>query len=622
MGAALAVAGSAVVVAGLMKVYEALKLITLVVTRNPLVAIASALLALGVGAASYLGLAGKIGDSTDENTDKVKKQDEAVQQTSRSQEGYNKKIQDTKDKLSLVAAELKKNLGYIQDKLVKEYEYLGLTTDEVKVAQQKADIDKATADAKYNLEKQYQALAIEEQTATKAHHKQVLADLDDQGKKAKDNAERQMKATQELANLYKQLQDIANVAGNSQKTVFEAQTKFAISRISGINDEINATAKVNAITDLRANLLSRVSQLAESDRAKAITAINDITTNTDYLTGSFADVSTAMKAAFANYDLGASKSKTLALLTKEPFDEFQKGANKVAAVNKQISDQSRTFADGWQMAFKDYARAASDSAALASSLFKKFTQGIEDNLVTLIKGGKADWKGFVAGLGEELLRNQIKQGISSVLGSIGDALKDQGGLLGSIGKFFGIGGSSGGGADGKSESSALWVRTAGSGSSIFGPTDPTSQGSGIFDTVKGVFNKITDGVGSVFSGISDTVGSIFGGIGDAVGSIFGGGGGGGGGFGDILGSIGSLFGFAKGGLVPTNGPVLVGENGPEILSNAGGQTVSPLGGGGSTNVTYNINAVDAASFKQMIAADPGFIHAVAQQGSRGVPRRY
>jgi hypothetical protein len=44
-------------------------------------------------------------------------------------------------------------------------------------------------------------------------------------------------------------------------------------------------------------------------------------------------------------------------------------------------------------------------------------------------------------------------------------------------------------------------------------------------------------------------------------------------------------------------------------------------GGGSTSVTYNINAVDAMSFKQMIAADPSFLYAVTQQGSKGMPVR-
>lgn len=91
--------------------------------------------------------------------------------------------------------------------------------------------------------------------------------------------------------------------------------------------------------------------------------------------------------------------------------------------------------------------------------------------------------------------------------------------------------------------------------------------------------------------------------------------------GGLLGGIGNLLGFANGGMIPTNAPVLVGEKGPEILGGVGGRTVIPNDqlGGGTTNVVYNINAVDAMSFKQMVAADPGFIYAVTQQGARGVP---
>lgn len=75
--------------------------------------------------------------------------------------------------------------------------------------------------------------------------------------------------------------------------------------------------------------------------------------------------------------------------------------------------------------------------------------------------------------------------------------------------------------------------------------------------------------------------------------------------------------FANGGMIPAGTFGVVGERGPELVS--GPAQVTPLTGGG--NVTYNISAVDAMSFKQMVARDPGFIHAVAQQGGRAVPTR-
>jgi lambda family phage tail tape measure protein len=81
-----------------------------------------------------------------------------------------------------------------------------------------------------------------------------------------------------------------------------------------------------------------------------------------------------------------------------------------------------------------------------------------------------------------------------------------------------------------------------------------------------------------------------------------------------------LSGFANGGIVPTNGPVIVGERGPELLVGASGNRVIPnnaLSGGGS--VTYNISAVDARSFKELVASDPSFIYAVTEQGRKTVP---
>lgn len=90
--------------------------------------------------------------------------------------------------------------------------------------------------------------------------------------------------------------------------------------------------------------------------------------------------------------------------------------------------------------------------------------------------------------------------------------------------------------------------------------------------------------------------------------------------GSIFSGIGKLFGFADGGSIPLGRPVLVGERGPELFVPSSNGTVVPngqLSSGG--NVTYNISAVDAASFKEMIAKDPAFIHAVAMQGSKYMP---
>jgi len=103
--------------------------------------------------------------------------------------------------------------------------------------------------------------------------------------------------------------------------------------------------------------------------------------------------------------------------------------------------------------------------------------------------------------------------------------------------------------------------------------------------------------------------------------------GGGGGF---FGSIAKIFGFANGGMPPVGQPSIVGERGPELFVPQSAGRIIPnnkLGMGESivntinTAVTYSIQAVDAQSFKSLIARDPEFIHNVAEQGRRQLPIR-
>ena len=93
--------------------------------------------------------------------------------------------------------------------------------------------------------------------------------------------------------------------------------------------------------------------------------------------------------------------------------------------------------------------------------------------------------------------------------------------------------------------------------------------------------------------------------------------------GGIIGSFFHALGFAGGGEPPVGQPSIVGENGPELFIPKNSGTIVPNGQFGAmgmnTNVTYNINAVDAMSFKQMLAADPTFLYAVSEQGRRRVP---
>jgi lambda family phage tail tape measure protein len=90
----------------------------------------------------------------------------------------------------------------------------------------------------------------------------------------------------------------------------------------------------------------------------------------------------------------------------------------------------------------------------------------------------------------------------------------------------------------------------------------------------------------------------------------------------------SFFGMSAGGVVGGGNPYIVGERGPEMfLPFTDGRIVpnNQLRGGAVQpiiqNVNYTIQAVDASSFRQLVARDPSFIHAVAERGRQSQPTR-
>jgi lambda family phage tail tape measure protein len=300
------------------------------------------------------------------------------------------------------------------------------------------------------------------------------------------------------------------------------------------------------------------------------------------------------------------------------YKKSREGIDAVVTAQKKLNAESRTFSTGWNKAWADFTDNATNAAQSAARVFEKFTSGIEDALVDFAKTGKLNWKSFVAGMAEELLRSQIKQTLASVLqiqnpfssggSSIGDSL---GGLFG------GLLGGTGGATRGQSANSPMYVLDVSGGGAggalggIMGPQQSGASGGGILGSIGNIFSGVKDAVGGVFGGIGNAIGGVV----DSIGSIFSGGGSSGGGFLDSIGStIGDLFGgfFANGGNIPAGKFGMVGERGPEFIS--GPASITPMSG--SSNVTYNINAVDARSFQQLLASDPSFIYALTEQGRK------
>jgi hypothetical protein len=86
--------------------------------------------------------------------------------------------------------------------------------------------------------------------------------------------------------------------------------------------------------------------------------------------------------------------------------------------------------------------------------------------------------------------------------------------------------------------------------------------------------------------------------------------------------------LASGGQAFNNSPYIVGERGPELFVPRVNGTVMPnnqIGMGMTqqalTTVNYNIQAVDASSFRSLVARDPQFIYSVTERGRRSQPTR-
>ena len=508
MGAALIAITAAGVIRGVLALKDAFILLNAVTSKNPLVALGTA--ALGI--AAYVGLTKDATDATKElnkEADKPK-----AQNAVRDQSGYKDALDKQKATITKSSDELMRGFKIAQDKRKLDFDSLSMTQDQITAAAAIAKIDQDAAKAKADAQAAFDALDKDSKKTQQAFLKETLEGIDKKAAAEKTAAEQDLANTARKRAAQLDLQAIATVGAAGSKAVLDAQMKFSNTRIMGINDEIDAEKKLEAVTNLRADLLGRINQVNPDDRVNAVNAIKDIVDNADNLKGSMDDVAATMKRAF-----GAAKldPDTIRTLTKEPFQEFINNGKKASEVAKGISEDSRTFEYGWEQAFKTYSREAGNAASQAQTAFTTVSKGIEDALVGMAKGTKDSFKSMLSGLAEMILRSNIKALMNNLLGDGNGGLSNIGNTLGSIVKAL-------------------------------------------------------------------------------------------------------LPGFANGGMIPTNGPVVVGERGPEIISGAAGRTVTPNSALGGT-VIYNINAVDASSFKSLVARDPAFIHAVASQGGKMSPTR-
>ena len=470
----------------------------------------------------------------------------------------------------------------------------------------------------------------------------------------------------ELSNLENQLaelnkkpkenaQQIENIKNSIKETTaeYQAQLPFIEDAARLIAEEAKAARLAQEAADKLAESMEKVKEAAKSTTA-FIKELKQSTTDASFefeslnmnpLQKQIAQIDRDIKskvnarveelnALIADIDDPAQKDQL-----RKQIADISEAARKAIDTQQQLARKSyqyqRSFSYGWSQAFREYADNATNAAKKAGEIFNKTTQGIEDVLVNFVKTGKFEWKNFVADMLETLLRSQIQQTIAKVFDVSGlGGGTGGGGILDSILGMFGMGDS--GATRGQNQATPLYVYDVAGGGGLgggfgsgggFGPGGAPAGEGGFFDSIGSTISNlisnpiqtISNGISSVVGGISNTIGSIFGGSSSSSsGGFFGG-------IADTVGSvvsgIGDFFGgfFANGGTLPAGKFGIAGEAGPELIT--GPASITPLSGLGGGSVTYNINAVDAASFKALVARDPGFIHAVAMKGASGIPGR-
>lgn len=507
-------------------------------------------------------------------------------------------------------------------------------------AKEKAKVEREVQDA---LEKQRQAIVaigdnFKEQLSAKEAQLKLETDLIGKSEQYKDTQTQLADLTAKVTEEVNKLRDAqAALTEDQKKGGLSAEYDKQIARIQELakaekerlTNLVDLLHKAKAAEELRRFGIQQEYDL--QDKLKALDRERADLTLTD-IEKKYLDIGRAADDAAKAAIRAEEARRGTPLSTQEAqkyYDASRAGTLKLIDAQKKLYDQSRTFSTGWNKAFKEYVDNARNAAQAAQRVFEKFTSGIEDLLVNFAKTGKFEWKNFVNDMLEELLRSQIKQTLASIM-TMQNPFSGSGGSIGDL--FGGIFGSllgSSGAQRGQSATSPMYVLDVsgkmGGSVGALAKAGSASTGGGFFDSI-----------GNAVSSIGSTIGSIFGGTagkyGTNVGSqqsrmLYDQEAGMGGGFFDgisnAVSSAGSwindnLFGgfFANGGNLPAGKFGIVGERGPELIG--GPASITPMGGG---SVTYNINAVDAASFKALVAADPGFIHAVAMKGAGNVPAR-
>ncbi|MDE8343587.1 MAG: phage tail length tape measure family protein, partial [Acidocella sp.] len=145
------------------------------------------------------------------------------------------------------------------------------------------------------------------------------------------------------------------------------------------------------------------------------------------------------------------------------IDSIRAAAKATDELQNKIADYGKTAPGGTQAAFKDYVDQATNAGAQMKKIWSDVFTGMENNLISVLEGGKAHWQEYAFSVVNDMLKMQVEV---NILGPLIKALGNVGG---------------GGGGSG-------WLSFAGSILSSFGP------GGAGFGSFNGIGNSMGGGL--------------------------------------------------------------------------------------------------------------------------------
>ena len=268
------------------------------------------------------------------------------------------------------------------------------------LAKQKKEIQGLTAEFQKNLDNKADALKLETSLIGKSEQQrelqQALADLTN---KTTDEVDKLTKA--KLALNAAELRGGLGAEYDKQIAKVKELAAAETERLAGLVDGLS---KAKALEEFRLYAIKQQQdnedKLLGIQREIADIGLTDIEKK-------YRDISRAADDS-AKAAIRAEEARRGGPLNAQEIEQYYKkareGTEALVKAQKKLYDESRTFSQGWNKAFKTYVENARDAASQATRLFDKFTQGLEDALVDFAKTGKFEWKNFVNSMLEELLQ--------------------------------------------------------------------------------------------------------------------------------------------------------------------------------------------------------------------------